>query len=135
MLILTMFIGVSLLIIAFIIFIKKGNKDLALKFVLGGGIGVFFSFFLLIITGIVGMSNIRTCEVKEYNKENNSVEFTFMNDNHFYMNYETYNVSNVELEEGLYVDVHLITRFEKMVYFPFLDINTGYFINNVYFIE
>lgn len=134
MLILMFLITVGLLITTLVFYIKK-NKDFACYFSLGGLIGLIFSVFLLIIVSIVGTSNIRTIEIDKYTYENNSIEFVFMNDEHFYMNYKTYNTLETKLEEGLYVDVHLITPFERLIYFPFLDKDTGYFINDVYFIE
>lgn len=134
MLILMFLITVGLLITALVFYIKN-NKDFACYFTLGGLVGLIFSVFLLIVVSIVGTSNIRTIEIDKYTYENNSVEFVFMNDEHFYMNYKTYNTLETKLEKGLYVDVHLITSFERLIYFPFLDKDTGYFINNVYFIE
>ena len=135
MLIITFLIAIALLIVAFIIFAKKDNKDLALKFVLGGGVGIFFSVFLLIVTAIVGISNMRTFEIKDYTKDDISYEFIFMNDEHYYVKPAIYTSDETNLAEGFYVDFHLITPFEKLMYFPLLEKDTGYIINNVYVVR
>ena len=135
MLVLSFLVAIVLFILAFVFLFKKDEREYSGYLTVGALGTLLLTVILLVSCAFIGGTNYETVEIKNYTYETNAYEFKLNGKEYYISSYITYEPKDVDLEEGLYVDYHVVGSYERIVYCFLLDRNTEVFLNNVYVVQ